>query len=171
MLTAIVVGLQPVAEARVPVSHGALAYAAALDLFWRLDPGFSRFLHNDAPQKPFTVSPLFGPLRREEGELLLTTEFIYSWRITGLTPAVSERLLKVSPASGGARLKEAVFSITTVAYLPEEHPEAGQDRYEALLMRWNGEPPLKTVRLRFLTPTTDALSSRFPSRGGCSGHC
>lgn len=154
MLTAIVLGLQPVAEGRLPVSHGALAYAAALDLFLRLDPRFSRSLHDDAPQKPFTVSPLSGPFRREGGELLLTSDTLYPWRITGLTPAVSERLLKVSPELGGLRFGEVVFAIATIATTPEEHPEAGQERYEALLARWDTGPSAGVFTLQFLTPTT-----------------
>jgi len=153
MLTAIIMGLQPVAEARLPVSHGALAHAAALDLFLRLDPRFSRSLH-DARQKPFTVSPLVGPFRREEGELLLSSDAIYLWRLTGLTQAVSERLLKVSPALGGLRFGEVVFVIATSAITPEEHPEAGQDRYEALLSRWDKGPLAGVLTLQFLTPTT-----------------
>jgi CRISPR-associated endoribonuclease Cas6 len=154
MLTAVVVGLQPVAEARLPVSHGALAYAAALDLFLRLDPRFSRSLHDDAPQKPFTVSPLSGPFGREGGELLLSSDAIYLWRLTGLTPAVADRLLKVSPALGGLRVGEGVFAIATLATTPGEHPEAGQERYEALLARWDKGPSAKVLTLQFLTPTT-----------------
>jgi CRISPR-associated endoribonuclease Cas6 len=154
MLTAVVLGLQPVAEARLPASHGALAYAAALDLFLRLDPQFSRALHDDAPQKPFTVSPLFGPFGREGGELLLSSDAIYFWRLTGLTPAVADRLLKVSPALGGLRIGEGVFAIATLATTSEEHPEAGQERYETLLARWDAGPSTKVFTLQFLTPTT-----------------
>jgi CRISPR-associated endoribonuclease Cas6 len=154
MLTAVVVGLQPVAEARLPVSHGALAYAAALDLFLRLDPRFSRSLHDDAPQKPFTVSPLSGPFGREGAELLLSSDAIYHWRLTGLTPAVAECLLKVSPALGGLRVGEEVFTIATLATTQEEHPAAGQDGYEVLLARWDKELSAKMLTLQFLTPTT-----------------
>jgi CRISPR-associated endoribonuclease Cas6 len=154
MLTAIVLGLQPVAEGRVPLSHGALAYAAALDLFLRLDPAFSRSLHDDAPEKPFTVSPLSGPFERQGSDLLLNPEAIYTWRISGLTVPVSDRLLELSPAAGGVRVGEAIFTITAAATRLEEHPDARQESYQALQARWKEEPPAETVRLRFLTPTT-----------------
>lgn len=154
MFRAIVLGLRPVAEGRLPLSHGALAYAAALDLFLRLDPALSRFLHNDSPQKPLTISPLWGPFEREGPELHLTPDATYEWRITGLTAAVSDRLLALSPAVGGVRIGEAVFTIATVAARAEEHADAGQESYESLQARWKDLPPPETFRLQFLTPTT-----------------
>jgi CRISPR-associated endoribonuclease Cas6 len=125
-----------------------------LDLFLRLDPPFSRSLHDDAPQKPLTVSPLFGPARHQNRELVLTSDAIYSWRITGLTPAVSERLSKITPALGGVRFGNTVFTIATIAMTPKEHPEAGQESYEALEERWRQDPSVKLLTLQFLTPTT-----------------
>jgi CRISPR-associated endoribonuclease Cas6 len=154
MLTAIVMNLQPIAEARLPVSHGALAYASALELFLRLDPHLSRSLHDDSTRKPLTVSPLFGPVRLENGERVFSSDTIYPWRITGLTPTVSECLARLAPTIGGVRLQEAVFTIGSVARLREEHSDAGQDGYEALLRRWAEQPLSRTVRFRFITPTT-----------------
>lgn len=155
MLTALVIGLQPIAEARLPMSHGALAYASALELFLRLDPYLSRSLHDDAKQKPFTVSPLFGPVCRKDGELIVTSDETYWWRITGLTPAIAERLAQLTPTIGGVRLQEAVFTIATVVRDQAQHPWAGQDTYEALLTRWSdSQPLLNTLSLKFLTPTT-----------------
>lgn len=154
MLTAVVLSLQPVAEGRLPLSHGALVHAAALDLFLRLDPALSRFLHNDAPQKPLTVSPLWGPFEQEGLELRVRPNAPYEWRITGLTPAVSDYLLALSPTIGGVRIGEAVFTIATVATQAEEHPDAGQESYEAFQTRWQEEAPGGTFRLQFVTPTT-----------------
>jgi CRISPR-associated endoribonuclease Cas6 len=154
VLTAIVLGLQPVAEGRLPLSHGALAHAAALDLFLRVDAALSRFLHDESPQKPLTISPLGGPFERQGPELLLSPEATYEWRITGLAAAVSDRLLALSPAAGGIRIGEAVFTMATAATRAEEHPDAGQESYEALQARWKEAPAGETFRLHFVSPTT-----------------
>ena len=135
------------------MSHGALAYAAALDLFLRLDAVLSRALHADSAQKPFTVSPLFNLSQREE-EPLLTPDAVYPWRITGLTSTLSEHLLKLSSAVGGVRFGKAIFTITTVATTPKEHPWAGQEDYASLMARWDKGPSGELPPLHFLTPTT-----------------
>lgn len=154
MLTAVVLHLQPVAEARLPISHGAYAYAAALDLLLRLDPLLSHVLHEEEGHKPFTCSPLGETDQREGFNLLLSPDRVYTWRLTGLTPTVSQQLLRLSPQLGGIRMGEAVFSIVEVSTTPEQHPEAGQATYEGLLARWERQEPPSTVTLHFLTPTT-----------------
>lgn len=154
MLTAVVLHLQPVGEARIPVSHGSFTYAAALELFLRLDPALSRALHETASHKPLTSSSLAGPAQRGDFELLLTPDQVYTWRLTGLTPEVSCQLLRLSPALGGIRIGEAVFAIADVSTIPEQDSEAGQDDYGVLAARWETQPGPPTVTLQFLTPTT-----------------
>ena len=154
MLSAIVLSLRPVTDARLPISHGSFAYAAALELFLRRDASLARALHEAKSHKPFTVSPLMGAVAREGTDLLLSPEEVYTWRLTGLTREVSEHLLCFTPDIGGVRIGDAVFSIANVATTPEEHPDAGQDDYTALWNRWGQTTPPKSVTLHFLTPTT-----------------
>lgn len=154
VLTAVVLHLRPVAEARLPVSHGSLVHAAALDLFLRLNPGLGHALHQRRGPKPFTCSPLGGLERREGVEFVLSPERLYSWRLTGLNEAVSAALLRLSPKLGGIRIGKAVFSIAGVSRGAQEHPDAGQASFEEMLARWERENHPTTVALQFLTPTT-----------------
>lgn len=155
MLTAVVLHLHPVAETRLPVSHGSLAHAATMDLLLRLDPLLGHILHQSEGPKPFTCSPLMGAERREGSDYILSPERLYTWRLTGLTSQISQQLLRLSPQLGGIRIGEAVFSIVEVSTSAEQHPDAGQATYEALLAHWERqEQPLPTVTLQFITPTT-----------------
>ncbi len=154
MLTSLILHLQPVTPARLPVSHGTFAYAAALELFLRRDASLARALHETRPYKPLTVSPLLDAEVREANHLLLVPEQVYTWRITGLTQEVSEHLRQFTPTIGGVRIGDAVFAIVAIAKTSEEHPEAGQETYETLWARWGQATPPKAVTLHFLTPTT-----------------
>lgn len=154
MLAAVVLHLQPVAEARLPVSHGSFAHGSAMDLLLRLDPLLSHTLHRAEGPKPFTCSPLMGAERQEGFDYILSPDQLYTWRLTGLSTEISRQLLRLSPQLGGIRLGEAVFSIAGVATTSEQHPEAGQETYEGLMARWERERPPETVALQFITPTT-----------------
>jgi CRISPR-associated endoribonuclease Cas6 len=167
MVTAVILSLQPVAEARLPVSHGSFVHAAAMDLLLRLDPLLSHTLHQAAERKPFTCSPLGGTDQREGFDYVLSPDRLYTWRLTGLNAEISQQLLRLSPQLGGIRIGEAVFSVAHVSTSSEQHPEAGQDTYQALLARWTRptQQPLSTVTLHFLTPTTfriGGLEQPFP---------
>jgi CRISPR-associated endoribonuclease Cas6 len=164
MLTAVVLHLRPVAETRLPISHGAFAYAAASNLILRRDPRLSHALHQAEGRKPFTCSPLMRTERREGYEYVLTPDQVYPWRLTGLTEEVSRHLVELSPDLGGINFQEAVFSIDHVSMTAEDHPEAGRDTYEALLARWERREPPEVVTLHFLSPTTfriDRLEQPF----------
>nr|BAL52692.1 CRISPR-associated protein Cas6 [uncultured prokaryote] len=154
MLTAVVLHLRPVAEVRLPVSHGSFAHAAAMDLLLRLDPLLSHTLHQSEGHKSFTCSPLLGVDRREGFEYILSPEQLYFWRLTGLSSEISQQLVCLSPQLGGIRIGEAVFSLVEVFTTGEQHPDAGQTTYEALLARWEKQEPPQAVTLQFLTPTT-----------------
>jgi CRISPR-associated endoribonuclease Cas6 len=153
-MAAVVLHLQPIADGRLAVSHGGFAYAAALDLLLRLDPALSRTLHLAAPRKPLTCSLLTGGQERSGGYLLLNERNTFTLRLTGLEPRVSECLLTLSPDLGGVRIAEAVFTIAAVCTSAEEHPEAGQDDYEAMWIRSMSQEPLPYVTLNFVAPTT-----------------
>jgi CRISPR-associated endoribonuclease Cas6 len=150
---AVILILRPVVEGRLPLSHGSLAHAAALDLFLRIDPPLGASLHGGNAPKPFTVGPVSGPGRREGFELVLSPDAVYTWRLTGLTDPVAEALLKMG-AAGGIRLGQVVFEVEGLAGRPDEHPEAGRDDYGELLRRWSMQAPPAQVTLDFKTPTT-----------------
>ena len=154
MLTAVMLHLRPVAETRLPVSHGSYAHASAMDLLVRLDPLLSHTLHQAEGPKPFTCSPLRGAERREGFDFILSPQQLYFWRLTGLNAQVSQQLLRLSPELGGIRIGEAIFSLVEVSTTAEQHPDAGQTTYEALLAYWEKQSPPTTVTLQFITPTT-----------------
>ncbi len=158
MLSAVVVNLRPVAVAHLPFSHGTFAYAAALELFLRQNPTLARTLHEMRPYKPFTVSPLLNTHLKDDNGFILSPQETYSWRLTGLIEEVSQYLLSLSPASGGVRIGDAVFTIDEV--IVEKHPETGQVTYEELWKRWGEIEPKRMVTFHFVTPTT-FRSSRF----------
>lgn len=160
MLAAIVLHLQPVTSAKLPVSHGTFAYAAALELLLRFDPLLARTLHQTKPHKPFTVSPLLNAEVREGKELILSPEKVYIWRLTGLTKEVSERFLNFTTNMGGVRIGDSIFSIVKVVTKTEEHPDAGCDDYETIWERWGQITPPKAITFYFITPTT-FRSGRF----------
>ena len=153
-LTAVVLILRPIADARLAVSHGAFAYTAALDFLLRLNPALSRALHLAAPRKPLTCSLLTGAQERSGSYLVLDEHNTCTWRLTGLDPFVSECLLNLSPDLGGIRIGEAVFTIAAVCKVTEEHPEAGQDDYDAMWNRSMVQEPRSSVTFNFVSPTT-----------------
>ncbi len=173
MVAAIVFQLQPVTETRLPVSHGAFAYASAMDLILRVDPALSRALHDSPGVQPLTVSPLRGEMRREGPEFVLDAGALYEWRLTGVSREAAEGLLRLSPALGGVRIGPAVFQVAGVCSLPEEQPDAGRDTYEALYQRWSEGPLPRSVTLEFLTPTTfrrNGFEQPFPLPRQVFGH-
>ncbi len=155
MLTAAVLSLEPVDEVALPVSHGRLALASALDLFLRLDPNLAHSLHSSQAPKPFTAGYLTGFSQGAGHMLTLPASGRCYWRLTGLNAEVSATLQMLSPGCGGVRLGEAVFRILDVALHAADHAEAGQERYSDLLSRTlRDEPEVGEITLSFVSPTT-----------------
>lgn len=152
-MIAVVLHLCPLGPGPLPVSHGHLTYAAALDLVLRRDPLLSRALHDALDRKPLTVSLLSGPFQREGDAVTLTAGALYSWRLTGLTAPVVN-VLRQLPTSEGIRIGQAVFTIARLATRQDEHPEAGREEYAALWDRWVRRTPPAALTLCFATPTT-----------------
>jgi hypothetical protein len=90
MLTSVVLRLKPVREAVLPVSHGPLAYAGALDLLLRLSPGLSSQIHDSPGLQPLTVSPLSGALQCDNHNVRLSPSGLCRWRLTSLHRTVGE---------------------------------------------------------------------------------
>lgn len=154
MPIAVVLRLRPVQEAELPRSHGAMAYACALDLFLRLDPALSLALHQRRGAQAFTTAPLRGTFSSRGGSIVVSTEELYSWRLTGLSSVVEETLAGLQPQVGALRLGPAVFRIEQVIRTAEENPEAGAVSYEALLQQWwRVDEPSATLTLHLVTPT------------------
>jgi CRISPR-associated endoribonuclease Cas6 len=154
MLTAVVLHLRPVAEASLPRSHGSYVYNAVKDLLIRKDPNLGDMLYKEQERKPFTCSPLGGMEKGDRESWHLSPDKLYTLRLTGLTPAISQHLLSLWPELRGLRIQNAVFSVEDLSISADQHPEAGQESYEGLLARWERCEPPRTLTLHFVTPTT-----------------
>ena len=153
MLTAIVLELQPVNDAAIPLSHGVFSYAAALSLLERIEPELPRRLHDSDKSKPITTSPVWGGFR--DGTIFrLQRGKTYRWRLTGLNEAVSTCLSYTVEGVGNVRIGDATFYINRVLSEPQEHPEVGNTTYQSLWTHWQKIEPPKRFSIRFHTPTT-----------------
>ena len=154
MLTAVVLELTAVKAPRLPASHGAMAYAAALDLILRQDASLARDLHDQEGPKPLKVGALQGEMVLAGRERVLEVGESCFWRLAALEARTASLLAGLS-SGGGVRIGEGVFEISAVHRTSSEHPAAGQSSYEELTQAYCGTARLPaTVTLEFLTPTT-----------------
>ncbi|BBB92067.1 MAG TPA: CRISPR-associated endoribonuclease Cas6 [Methylomusa anaerophila] len=149
-LTALVLSLKSLNTASLPATHGAMAYAAALDMIGRFDPALTVRLHDTNARKPLTVSPLFGPVRRGR-EVPLTAGQAVRWRLCGLNAEISAALVQAAIAGSGVRIGDAVFEIDGATTAVEEDADAGNDTFSGLLQATT-EAPVE-ITLSFITPT------------------
>ncbi len=143
MLQAVVLELKAVKDADLPLSHGAMAYAAALDLILRQDVELARDLHDLQGVKPLKCSLL-------KGELPIVREGRYLWRLCALEERTAACLKRLT-AGSGIRIGDAVFSLEKTYRHSKEHPEAGQTDYPSLLEELL---PIEMVTFEFVTPAT-----------------
>ncbi|MCW5934438.1 MAG: CRISPR-associated endoribonuclease Cas6 [Fimbriimonadia bacterium] len=148
-MKAIVMTLKQVNQEPLPPSHGAFAYAAALELLVHIDPVFVTHLHDAQAAKPLTVSPLF-PVENEHNK-----PPTFHWRLTALERDTARLLTQLSQErSGGVRIGHSVFAVSDIATTPEQHPDAGEQDYLQMFERWGRAEPPAAFTLRFITPTT-----------------
>lgn len=153
MLTAIILELQPINDAKLPLSHGVFSYAAALSLLERIEPDLSRRLHDPAKSKPLTTSPVWGAFR--DGTFFrLQRGKTYRWRLTGLDETVSTCLSYTEAGVGNVRIGDAIFCIKRVLSEPQDNPEVGKTTYESLWNHWQNVSPPTRFLMQFHTPTT-----------------
>ena len=127
-LRAVVVNLIATNDGRIPLTPGALAHAAFLDLVRAADPDLASRLHDRNARQPFTLSPLrdLPPPRPDGRGYHLQSGRRASLRLTLLNPdlfaAFLQRLLVVGP-----RLR---LHLGDVAFAVGEHiAPKGRQRY------------------------------------------
>ena len=154
MLSAIVLELEAVKPAALPVSHGAMAYAAALDLFMRYDVEMARQLHDNQGLKPLKVGLVTGKLREHERCLLIPAGALVQWRLAGIAANIANSLRQMSP-QGGVRLGDGLFEIKNIYTATTKHRYAGYTTYPELAAKWHQCTRLpSTITLDFVTPAT-----------------
>ena len=170
MLTAVVLELMPEKDEVLPVSHGAMTHAAALDLFLRRDAALSRKLHEEDYGRPFTASTLYLSVTPGSRQAPVKAGKSIKWRITGLNDEVSSFLRKLTPG-WGMRIGPCVFEAVGVTLSKFDHEDAGVDSYQEIVERWTRCPeaqlPSKFV-FDFCSPTTfrhGTMTKPFPDPG------
>jgi len=161
MLFSIVMKLHPVQDGTIPATVGHQAHAAFLDTVKRADAALAEVLHHPSlPMKPFTVSPLLGVPKAQEGRVAVRAGKSYALRFTILYQPIFQQFMRRFLADGTRptiRLGDVEFVIREVLVIPGSHPWAG---YASLRDLWQAAEPEPRLTLDFASPT--AFSRNTP---------
>jgi len=153
-LYSIVLILTPTREADVRATMGDQVHAAFLRTVRESDPALAEVLHTpDLPLRPFTVSPLRGVGRAQDGRLHLSPERDYWLRFTVLYPPIFERFMARflrGERRPVIRLGRAVLLIKEILTTPGSHPWAGYSSWAQIATE---AQPDEEITLEFTSPT------------------
>jgi CRISPR-associated endoribonuclease Cas6 len=162
-LHALVVNLVATNDGRLPLTQGALAHAAFLDLVAAADPDLADRLHESGSRQPFTISPLRdlpGAHPDEDGYRLRAGQRA-SLRLTLLDPelflAFLQRLLAAGPDLR-LRIGDVTFAVESALGAPGSHPWAGYTT-AGELRRAAAAGAATQIRMSFASPTAINLGS------------
>jgi len=153
-LYSIVLKLVPTREATVRATMGHQVHAAFLRTVEESDPALAEVLHlPNLPARPFTVSPLQGVGRAQDGQVRLSPERDYFLRFTVLYPPIFERFMSRFLRGEGRpviRLGKALLLIKEILTTPGSHPWAGYSSWAQLAVEAR---PEQEITLEFASPT------------------
>lgn len=155
-LNAVVVNLIATQDGRVPLTQGALAHAAFLDLVRAADPELADRLHESGGRQPFTISPLRELPERgsdADGHRLRVGDRA-ALRLTLLDPALFMAFLQRLLADGPhlrLRLGDVTFAVEDAIGAPGSHPWVGYTTTGELADRAARE---RHIRMVFASPTS-----------------
>jgi CRISPR-associated endoribonuclease Cas6 len=112
---------------------GNAIYSAFLKLVGDHDPELATWLHDADGPKPFTTSPLQGPVTVRDRQMLVHHDRDYWLRVTSVDERLSEVLLAIEehpPAT--IQLHKGQFAVQQVSHQAAAHPWALSMPYEAL---------------------------------------
>ena len=160
---ALVINLIAQHDATLPASHGDLAHAAFMAAVDAVQPDLAQALHDLDGRKPFTLSPIDGPLERQGGIYQLQSGWRGNFRLTLLHPGLFNAFMQQLLASPTVeiRLGRADFVIDSVYGAPGSHPWCGYATADRLAAAAGVE---NSVRLEFASPTS--FSDRDKSDSG-----
>ena len=158
MLVSAVLTLQPTQPSTIPADQGRATHGLFLNWVRQADPGLAQELHDIEGVKPFTVSGLHGAGRAVKGEVSLDPQRPLWWRVTTLSPRLSQVVLEqVLPAlPDQLTLADQPFQVVGATVDGAEHPWAGQTSCENLAQEHllGAADPPPWLNLEFFTPTT-----------------
>lgn len=133
MLISTVFVLRPSADALLPMTLGNALYTAVLQLVGAYDRSLAARLHDADGPKPFTTSPLQGPVTVVGKQVRVQQDHDYWIRVTSLEGAFSDALLAIeSRPPATMRLQGGQFTVVQVSSQTHDHPWASRLPYEAL---------------------------------------
>ena len=156
MFASFVISLKPAAPAPIGNSTGASLHALLFNLVAQENAALAEQLHADAQSKPFTVSPLRGRIKFENGRRIATPEQTYSVRYSTLADdlfnALSKILLGKFLYRGTVTLDGAEFIVQDVAVEPDK--SRGWGGISSAEEIWTRASTGSDIALRFSSPTT-----------------
>ena len=164
MLLSVIFTLKPEKETLLPAWQGRAAHAIFLDWVQKADPLLAKHLHDDADNKPFTVSNLMGS-HSSRSNLNIHGECYLRFTTFGENLSnVLREIIHHSPPSE-IFLENFTLKVKEVALDPEHHPWAGNSSYQILINSHlaNSEKPPSRIDFIFVSPTTFRSQDRnFP---------
>ena len=158
MLISAVLTIRPLQKSTIPADQGRATHGLFLNWVRQADSTLAQELHDVEGVKPFTVSDLQGLGRRVKGEVALDPQRPLWWRVTTLTPRLSQVVLEqVLPnLPDQLTLADQPFQVVGATADQAEHPWAGQTSYEDLAQEHllGAAEPSPWLNLEFATPTT-----------------
>ena len=158
MLISAVLTLRPLQQSTLSADQGRAIYGLFLSWIRQADSGLAQELHDIEGVKPFTVSGLLGLGQAVRGEVNLDPDHPLWWRVTTLTPRLSQVVLEqiLPNLPDRLTLADQPFQVIGATVDGAEHPWAGQTSYEELAQRHllGAEEPSPWLNLEFATPTT-----------------
>ncbi|MCD5401279.1 CRISPR-associated endoribonuclease Cas6 [candidate division NPL-UPA2 bacterium] len=153
MLFSIVLKLRPVQSFCLSPTQGYYGHALFLSLIEKATPQLATLLHSDMPYKPFTVSPLYGGMKRHKDSVTISPHEVYQLRFTLLDDLLFSPLVR-SLAEQEEReiyLEKAAFKIEDILLSSFDSSLTGVDSFNDLLQR---ATPQTKIALEFLSPVT-----------------
>jgi CRISPR-associated endoribonuclease Cas6 len=163
---AVVVNLIAASDGALPLTQGALAHAAFLDLVRAADPDLAAYFHGQNARQPFTISPLRDLPGGGPGEsgYRLRAGNRAALRLTLLDPDLFMAFLKRLLAAGPnlrLRIGDVTFAVEGAIGAPGSHPWAGYTTAGELRKAAGME---QRIRMFFASPTAVSLGGKGPAK-------
>lgn len=161
---ALLIHLQATQDATLPLTQGQLAHAAFLALIEAVRPELSAELHDRKGRKPFTLSPVWGLPRAQNGQHRLRAGQKVQLRLTLLDMALFQAFMQKLLSGPGQRIRlgGAEFVITEVRGTPEGSEWAGYSTADGLAQRASAE--MTRLGMQFKSPMAINLGAQDPAK-------
>jgi CRISPR-associated endoribonuclease Cas6 len=117
----------------LPMTLGNAFYTAMLQLVADYDQDMAAYLHDTDGPKPFTTSPLQGPVTSRDRQLLVQRDRDYWLRVTSVEERLSHILLAMEERPPQTlQLHGGQFAVLHMSSQAHTHPWAARMSYDAL---------------------------------------